>query len=90
MPFKPFDVSCFKPFKITFKKEKDNAMIKNNHYKLINVDYVDKMLDQLCLGKTLGMGWGWQEFGRPMPSEWMTISSIRNMLIPSPQLRRKK
>jgi hypothetical protein len=27
----PLDVSCFKPFKIAFKKKKDNAMVKNNH-----------------------------------------------------------
>ncbi len=27
----PLDVSCFKPFKTAFKKEKDNAMVKNNH-----------------------------------------------------------
>jgi hypothetical protein len=27
----PLDVSCFKPFKITFKKDKDVAMSRNNH-----------------------------------------------------------
>jgi hypothetical protein len=28
----PLDANCFKPFKKTFKKERDNAMIRNNHY----------------------------------------------------------
>jgi hypothetical protein len=27
----PLDVSCFKPFKITFKKEIENAMIKKKN-----------------------------------------------------------
>jgi hypothetical protein len=27
----PLDVSCFKPFKTTFKKERDNNMVKNNY-----------------------------------------------------------
>jgi hypothetical protein len=48
-------VSCFKPFKITFKKEKDNAMIKNNHYKLIDVD---KTLDQSFSRKNIKNGFG--------------------------------
>jgi hypothetical protein len=51
--FKPLDVSCSKPFKTAFKKEKDNAMIKNNHYKLVSVDYVDKMLDQSLFRKNI-------------------------------------
>jgi hypothetical protein len=29
---RPLDVNCFKPFKTTFKKEKDIAMVRNNHY----------------------------------------------------------
>jgi hypothetical protein len=27
----PLDISCFKPFKITFKKDKDVAMSRSNH-----------------------------------------------------------
>jgi hypothetical protein len=27
----PLDVACFKPFKITFKKERNIAMVKNNY-----------------------------------------------------------
>jgi hypothetical protein len=56
--FKPLDVSCFKPFKIAFEKKKDNAMIKNNHYKLISVDYVDKMLNQSLFRKNIKNGIG--------------------------------
>jgi len=43
------DVSYFKPFKINFKKEKDNAMVKNNHCELDKctlASSVDKSLDQ--------------------------------------------
>jgi hypothetical protein len=29
----PLDVSCFKPFKIAFKKEKDATMVRNNYTK---------------------------------------------------------
>jgi hypothetical protein len=47
-------VSCFKPFKITFKKERNNAMFKNNHYELDKctlASWVDENLDQ-SLSKT--------------------------------------
>ncbi len=42
------DVSCLKPFKTTFKKERDNAMVNNNHCELdkcILVSWVKKNLD---------------------------------------------
>ncbi len=42
----------------TFQKEKDNAMIKNNQYKLISVDYVDKTLDQFLYRKNIRNGFG--------------------------------
>jgi hypothetical protein len=45
----PLDVSCFKPFKTTFKKKKDNAMVKNNHcepYNYTLASWVHKSLDQ--------------------------------------------
>jgi hypothetical protein len=45
----PLDVSCFKPFKTTFKKEKNNAMVKNSHCELdkcILVTWGNKALDQ--------------------------------------------
>jgi hypothetical protein len=51
-------VSCFKPFKITFKKEKDNAMVKHNHCKLISVDYVNNTLDQSLSRKNIKNGFG--------------------------------
>jgi hypothetical protein len=43
------DVNYFKPFKITFKKERDNAMVKNNHRELDKctlASWVNKSLDQ--------------------------------------------
>jgi hypothetical protein len=30
----PLDVSCFKPFKTTFRKERNNAMVMNNQCEL--------------------------------------------------------
>ncbi len=30
----PLDVNCFKPFKIAFKKERDNVIVENNHCEL--------------------------------------------------------
>jgi hypothetical protein len=29
---RPLDVRCFQPFKTTFRKERNNAMVKTNHY----------------------------------------------------------
>jgi hypothetical protein len=42
--FQPLRISCFKPFKTTFKKKKDDAMVKNNHFetnKMMVVSWVD-------------------------------------------------
>jgi len=36
----PFDVSCLKLFKTTFRKEKDVAMSKNNYMELNNLNWV--------------------------------------------------
>jgi hypothetical protein len=33
----PLDVACFKPFKTTFKKEKDIAMVRRNYTKPNNI-----------------------------------------------------
>jgi hypothetical protein len=62
----PLDVSCFKPFKITFRKEKDNAMVKNNHYELDKCTlarWVDKSLDQSLSKKISRVGLNLQEYG---------------------------
>jgi hypothetical protein len=32
-PLQPLDFSCFKPFKTTFKKERDAIMAKNKYQK---------------------------------------------------------
>jgi hypothetical protein len=36
----PLDVSCFKPFKTTFKKERDNNMVINNYNEPNKVTFV--------------------------------------------------
>ncbi len=62
----PLDVSCFKPFKTTFKKKKDNAMVKNNHcepYNYTLASWVHKSLDQSLSKKISIMGLRLQEFG---------------------------
>ncbi len=43
---------------MSFKKEMDNAIVKNNHYKLISVDYVNKTLDQSLCRKNIKNGFG--------------------------------
>jgi hypothetical protein len=43
------DISCFKPFKTTFRKEKDGAMAKNNYLesnKITLVGGMDKLQDE--------------------------------------------
>jgi hypothetical protein len=45
----PLNVSCFKPFKITFKKVKDVTMFKSNHMepdKITLVRWVHHALEQ--------------------------------------------
>lgn len=46
------DVNCFKPFKTTSRKEKNNTMVRNNHYELDKCTFInlDKDLD-LSLSK---------------------------------------
>jgi hypothetical protein len=52
-------VSYFKPFKNVFKKEKDNAVVKNNHCepeKCTLASWVDKSLDQSLSKKNIKSG----------------------------------
>ncbi len=45
----PLDVSCFKPFKTTFRKVRDVAMFRNNHmelYKITLDGWVNKVMEQ--------------------------------------------
>jgi hypothetical protein len=45
----PLNMSCFKPFKYSFKKKKYSSMVRNNHLKLDKViltGWVDKTLNQ--------------------------------------------
>jgi hypothetical protein len=44
----PLYVSCFKPFKIIFRKEGDNVIVNNNHCELDKctlASWVEKTLD---------------------------------------------
>jgi hypothetical protein len=55
----PLNVSCFKPFKTTFRKEKDNNMVRNYYNepnKVTLVGWVDKTLD-LALSKKKHLEW---------------------------------
>jgi len=52
-------VSCFKPFKTTFRKEKDNSMVKNNYIepnKVTFIGWVDKALDLALCKKNIKNG----------------------------------
>jgi hypothetical protein len=45
----PLDVTCFKPFKIAFRKEKNTTMVNRNYIDLDNivlVGWVDKLVNQ--------------------------------------------
>jgi hypothetical protein len=45
----PLDVSCFKPFKTTFRKVRDATMSRSNHQELEKItlaDWVDQVLEQ--------------------------------------------
>jgi hypothetical protein len=47
-------MSCFKPFKIAFRKKKNIAMVKNNHCELNKCTltrWVDKALEQTLTNK---------------------------------------
>jgi hypothetical protein len=55
----PLDVSCFKSFKIVFKKEQDATMarnINNELDKITRVGWVDKALDQLLTKHNIKFG----------------------------------
>jgi hypothetical protein len=59
----PLDVSCFKPFKTTFKKVRNVAMSRNNCMELdkITLDgWVDKVLEQSLTKKIISLYlWPW-------------------------------
>jgi hypothetical protein len=55
----PFNVSCFKPFKTTFKKEKDVAMSKSNYMeldKITLIGWVDQALDKSITKQNIRFG----------------------------------
>ncbi len=52
----PLDVACFKPFKTTFRKEKDISMVRRNYVKLDKIAlarWVDKALDLAFTSKNI-------------------------------------
>jgi hypothetical protein len=51
---------------MTFKKEKDNAMVINNRYKPNKCTLVVYLDTNLCLRKTLRMSLGIEGFGHSM------------------------
>jgi hypothetical protein len=63
----PLYVSCFKPFKIAFRKVRDVAMFKSNHMvevdKITLVGWVDQALEQSFTKKNLGLGLKIHEYG---------------------------
>ncbi len=52
----PLDVSCFKPFKIAFRKKRDSVMVKTNNCELNKCTLarqVDKALKQTLINKNI-------------------------------------
>jgi hypothetical protein len=57
--FQPLDVACFKPFKITFRMEKDITMVRRNYTKpnkIALVGWVDKALDLTFTRQNIMLG----------------------------------
>ncbi len=55
----PLDVICFKPFKTTFKKERNTIMISSNYIeldKIVLIGWVDKALHQTLSRKNIILG----------------------------------
>ncbi len=55
----PFDVSCFKPFKTTFRKEKDVVMSKTNYMDIVKITiigWVDQALDNSIMQQNIRFG----------------------------------
>jgi hypothetical protein len=55
----PFDASCFKPLKTTFRKEKDVAMLKSNYMELDKITFigwVDQALDKSITEQNIRFG----------------------------------
>jgi len=55
----PLDVSCFKPFKIAFRKVRDATMFRSNHMepdKIILIGWVDQALEQSLTKKHIKFG----------------------------------
>jgi hypothetical protein len=62
----PLHVACFKPLKITFRKEKDITMVRKNYIKSDKITltrWVDKALDLTLTRKNIMLGfkgtWIW-------------------------------
>jgi hypothetical protein len=70
----PLNVNCFKSFKITFKKEEDNAMVRNNHCELNKCMFISKqgfgsMFVQKKSSRTSLI---LEEYGHSILKPWMT------------------
>jgi hypothetical protein len=55
------DANCFKPFKVAFKKERNNNVVKGNHNELDKTTlgrWVDKTLYQLLFKQNVKSGFG--------------------------------
>ncbi len=80
------DENCFKPF----KKERDNAMVKNNHYKPNKwtfVTWVDKSLDQSLSRKNVNNGfrgiriWPWMARSNQMECIQLRTFQMKTMRV---------
>jgi len=59
----PLDVTYFKPFKTTFRKERDSTMVKNNYLesnKATLATWVDKVLQQSLKKENIKSGFSGQ------------------------------
>jgi hypothetical protein len=84
----PLDVACFKPFKTTFRKDKDISMVRRNYTKLdktIMARWVDKTLDLAFTRKNVMSRfkgtWIWALTPRAMDSKtgFRIIYTLQNL-----------
>jgi hypothetical protein len=70
----PLDITCFKPFKTAFRKEKDTTMVNRNYIdpdNIVLVGWVDKLVDQALSKKKSSKGSKIHGFGHWTLKQWM-------------------
>ncbi len=90
--FQPLDAACFKPFKTTFKKERDITMVRRNYKKPNRITlarWVDKTLDLAITRKKSCQGSKLHGFGHLTLRPWIQNLALILYIHCKIQLRKK-